>query len=106
MTKPNNFPREGEHQSVTRDAVDKFQNERPVFNREVHYTIGGNIEAEVHSSLIAEREAAITNGSRRLNLASEDLRKGMRAVKPDERTRYIQAQRKAAGQVITKNRSR
>jgi len=106
LRKPNNFPREGMHQTVTRDAVEKLQRERPILDHQVHYTIGGTIETQVHSNLNAEREAAITNGARRLNHASQDLRKGLQAAKPDDRTRYIQVQRKASAQGLVKTRSR
>jgi len=94
--KPNNFPREGMHSPVTQQAVKRLENERPVLNPERHYTIGGAAEATVHSSLYAEREAAITNGSRRLNHASDKVRTQFAAHKSDARTEYIRAQREAA----------
>ena len=94
--KPNNFPREGMHSPVTRDAVKKLERERPVLNTERHFTIGGEIETVVHSNLYAEREAAITNGARSLNRASDRLYKATEALKPDPRTKYIREQREAA----------
>lgn len=94
--KPNNFPREGMHSSVTREAVKRMERERPLLNSERHYTIGGEAEAIVHSNVYAEREAAITNGSRRLNHASDKVRAEFVATNPDARTEYIRAQRKAA----------
>lgn len=98
MKSPNNFPREGMQSTVTKSAVRKLEQERPVLNAELHYTIGGDCEASVHTNLNAEREAAITNGSRRLNMASEAIAKGFAVARPDDRTQYIQAQRQAAKQ--------
>ncbi len=67
---PNNFPREGQHSPVTRAEINKLERERPALNAEMHYTIGGDVEASVHSNLNAEREAAITNGVKSLSKAS------------------------------------
>lgn len=92
----NNFPREGMHSVVTRSEVKKLERERPALNAELHYTIGGDAESSVHSNLNAEREAAITNGSRRLNQASVSIAKGFSAARPDDRIKYIQALRAAA----------
>lgn len=94
--KPNSFPREGQHQIVTRDAVEAFEQERPTLDAALHYTIDGPDETQVHSSLNAEREAAITNGSRRLAKASEALAQGMQRTKPDARAEYIRMHRQAA----------
>ncbi len=94
--KPNNFPREGQHSPVTRDALRAMENERPVLNCELHYTIGGGMEADVHSNVYAEREAAITNGSRRLNRASDTVQHGFTAAKPGLKSEYIRAQQKVA----------
>ncbi len=93
---PNNFPREGQHRPVTRDAVRRLEHERPRHNVERHYTIGGTVEAVVHSTANAEREAAITYGSRRLNHSSRAFRKGFESARPNARTEYIRAQRQAA----------
>jgi len=93
--KPNNFPREGKHNPVTSKGVKRLEQTRPVLNAERHYTIGGDTETQVYSNLNAEREAAITNGARSLNLASHKVRTGFEAAKPDKRTAYIQAQRQA-----------
>lgn len=104
--KPNNFPREGEHAPVTRNAVRKLERERPVHNAALHYTIGGDTEALVHSSVYAEREAAIAAGSRRLNQASNTVHEGFVAAKPGVRTEYIRAQRQAAQNHPARNMSR
>ncbi|MEM9765014.1 MAG: hypothetical protein AAF968_21335 [Pseudomonadota bacterium] len=74
MKKPNNFPREGLHTPVTSEAIERMEAERPTLNEELHYTIGGTVEAEVHSNANAEREAAITAGSRRLQESTAILR--------------------------------
>lgn len=95
---PNNFPREGLHTTVTKDAVKRLERQRPVQNMGMHYTIGGSIEATVHSNLNAEREAAITNGARALNGAAQKMQDGFQASKPDARTEYIRAQLTAARQ--------
>lgn len=72
--RPNNFPREGEHNIVTRAAVKRLEAERPTPNLGIHHTIGGDVETLVHSTANAEREAAITSGMRRLEQSSADLR--------------------------------
>ena len=96
MSNPNNFTREGEHSTVTKEGVRQLERERPTHNAERHYTIGGDVEASVHSNANAEREAAITHGNRRLNAASAKARAGFVAAKPSMRTEYIRAQRVAA----------
>lgn len=93
---PNNFPREGQHRTVTRDAVQRLERARPRHNVKRHYTIGGTVEAVVYSTANAEREAAITYGARRLNHSSRAFRKSFEASRPDARTEYIRAQRQAA----------
>ena len=96
MKRPNNFPREGQHNMVTKDAIEKLERDRPNLNHEVHYTMGGTVETQVHSTLMAEREGAITRGARCLNTASKQLQKGIEAAKPDARTEYIRKHREAA----------
>lgn len=92
MTRPNNFPREGMHEPVTQDELKRMQCERPVLNTELHYTIGGEVEATVHSNLAAEREAAIANGAKRLHQVSQQVSNDFEVSKPDARTEYIRAQ--------------
>lgn len=104
--RPNNFPREGQHNPVTRDAVKTLERERPKLNEQRHYTIDGGVEAEVHSSVNAEREAAITTGARRLSQTSQQIRKGFNAAKPTARTEYIRAQLQAAKTHPARNVSR
>lgn len=96
MKGTNNFPREGNHTTVTREAVKRLERERPTLNPELHYTIGGVVETSVHSNANAERQAAITAGSRRLNQASDKMHHGFEAAKPSARTEYIRMQRHAA----------
>ncbi|MEL6210685.1 MAG: hypothetical protein AAFR44_11020, partial [Pseudomonadota bacterium] len=54
---PNNFPREGYHTPVTSDAIRRLEAERPRLNAELHYTIGGTVEAEPVPPLEPEPEA-------------------------------------------------
>lgn len=91
--KPNNFPREGMHTAVTREAVKRLEAQRPTSNAQLHYTIGGSVETIVHSNVNAEREAAIAAGNRLLAKASQDLRAGFERSGGDARARYIRAQR-------------
>ena len=115
--KPNNFPREGEHNPVTRDHIAKLENERPTLNRELHYTIGGPVEAEVCSSVSMEHESAILQGWRLLTLASGQLHSDHRAAARPEpepqraggkhlsaRAAYIREQKAAAQYGRTQNR--
>ena len=69
----NNFPREGEHSTVTRDMLDYIRKARAKSNARIDYTIGGPSETHVHSSLHAQNEAAITNGERALNRAHKNI---------------------------------
>ena len=91
--KPNNFQREGLHGTVTRDGVKRLEAERPTLNVERHYTIGGAVETLVHSNANAEREAAITIGSRRLQQASSQLRQNFEAPQDTARADYIRQQK-------------
>lgn len=94
----NNFPREGQHQIVTRAAVETLERQRPILNVVRHYTIEGEIETLVHSSANAEREAAIVNGSRRLQVASDALRGGFDQPDRAGRAEYIRQQKAVAMQ--------
>lgn len=96
MKRPNNFPREGAHAPITRAAVDRLECQRPTLNAEMHYTIGGTVETAVHSNENAEREAAITNGARRLQAASDRLRDSFKAPDAPTRAEYIRHQKAAA----------
>lgn len=69
----NNFPREGEHNTVTAESVEQMERERPHHGATLDYTIGGAIEAEVHTTLEADRTYAINRGHRILNQAANDL---------------------------------
>ena len=69
----NNFPREGEHNTVTAEDIERMERERPQHNPHLDYTIGGSVEAHVHTSIEAEREYAINRGHRILNQAANDL---------------------------------
>jgi len=120
MTKPpNNFPREGQHDTVTRSHIRKLESERDKRNATLEYTIGGTTEAHVHSCVAAEREAAITQGSRRLRQASAKLRQAhvesvhqgrakaqFNQAKDPSRAAYIRAQQRQAEQARQKQRAR
>jgi hypothetical protein len=69
----NNFPREGEHTTVTRDQLDYMRKARAKMNSRMDYTIGGLSEARVHTNLHAQNEAAITNGERALHRAHKNI---------------------------------
>ena len=96
--KPNNFPREGMHSTVTRAAVERLNAERDAPNPGMHLTIGGTVETVVHAHVNAEREAAITAGSRRLQQSSQDLRTQFKHPERDARTAYVREQ-----QALTEN---
>lgn len=96
--KPNNFPREGMHQPVTRDAVKRLEAERPTPNAEMHYTIGGTVETAVHSNVNAEREVAIATGARRLAQSSQNLRAELKRSCGDDRAAYVRGQKATAMQ--------
>ena len=70
---PNNFPREGETNPVTRDHLEQLKASRPIPNTSLDYTIGGGTEAVVHASVEAERNYSITTGERILKRSSDDL---------------------------------
>ena len=72
---PNNFPRDGEHNTVTAAGVEQMEREASQPNMTLDYTIGGTIEAEVHASIEAERIYAINRGHSILNQAANDLRR-------------------------------
>lgn len=72
MTKaPNNFPREGGHSPVTVDRLKALEKNRPTPQHGVNYTIGGVVEAAVHTTVEAERNYALTSGYKRLQTASD-----------------------------------
>ena len=62
---------------ITKEALERLRSERPQRKTELHYTIGGAIEAQVHSSLEAERIGKINRGDRAMNKAVQDFRHNM-----------------------------
>lgn len=71
--KPNNFPREGQHNTITKAALDKLEAERPKHNKTLDYTIGGTIETQVHSNVEASRNYALRSGHKRIREISDKL---------------------------------
>lgn len=67
-------PSEGTLFIITRDAVEAAARQRPAPVPELTYTLGGPIEAWVHSDTEAERRAWIMRGERALESARLRLR--------------------------------
>ncbi|MCJ8274572.1 MAG: hypothetical protein MJK04_34885 [Psychrosphaera sp.] len=59
---------------ITKAELERLRSTRPSHNQELHYTIGGAIETQVHSSLEVERIGKLNRGDRRLQEALADLR--------------------------------
>lgn len=59
---------------ITKMELERLRAARPRHNNELHYTIGGTIEQQVHSSLDAERIGKLNQGDRRLQEALNELR--------------------------------
>ncbi len=59
---------------ITKMELERLRSTRPSHNNELHYTIGGAIEQQVHSSLEAERIGKLNQGDRRLQEALEEMR--------------------------------
>jgi len=72
-TKPNNFPREGEHNTVTKAALDHLESNRAKHNSDLDYTIGGTVETIVHTTVEGDRNYALNAGYRRLNEVSQKV---------------------------------
>ena len=62
--------------TVTKDQLDALQRPQAP-NAELTYTIGGPVEASVHSSVEAERIGALTRGERQFSQAVEGFRTAM-----------------------------
>ena len=60
---------------IHKDELERLRRDRPTNNAEVHYTIGGTIETQVHSTLESECIGELNQGDRRLAEALEDLRR-------------------------------
>lgn len=71
--KPNNFPREGQHNTVTRETLSKLEANRAKPNNGLDYTIGGTRETIVHSNVEADRNYALNAGHRRLGELSQKV---------------------------------
>lgn len=74
-SKPNNFPREGQHNTITKGALERLEAERPKPSQNLDYTIGGTRETHVHASIEAERNYALNAGYRRFKEISEKLQR-------------------------------
>lgn len=66
--------------TITRDYLKGLEAQRPQANVELHYTIGGSVETEVHSSLQAELTGAINQGYRHLAEASQNFNHDLKAA--------------------------
>lgn len=71
--KPNNFPRQGQHNIITKDALSKLEADRAKPNQTLDYTIGGSREQYVRSNVEAERNYALNTGNRRFREVSTKL---------------------------------
>ena len=70
---PNHWPREGQHNPVTREMVSVFEQALGDHKAELDYTIGGTVETQVHATVEAARQYAVNRGHRILENASNDL---------------------------------
>lgn len=71
--KPNNFPREGDHNTITRDGLKQLEANRSKPNASLDYTIGGTRETVVHTNVEADRNYALNSGHRRMSGLSEKV---------------------------------
>lgn len=69
--KPNNFPRDGDHSTVTRDHIETLKANRSAPQQSLDYTIGGTTETSVHKAVESGRVYAINQGERLLQEASQ-----------------------------------
>lgn len=69
----NNFPREGQHNTVTREHLDKLARDSAVPNQTLNYTIGGPAETYVHTNLDADRAARRARGEKILRESTAKL---------------------------------
>lgn len=69
----NHWPREGQHNPVTRDGVSAFEQAQRDHKAEIDYTIGGTVESQVHTTVEAARQYAVNRGHRILRHAANDL---------------------------------
>ncbi|PCJ62736.1 MAG: hypothetical protein COA58_16720 [Bacteroidetes bacterium] len=115
---PNNFPREGQHNTITRANLDSIEANRSKPNTELNYTIGGSVETQVHSNIEADRNYALTVGHKRFSELSQKLQtdhvfsanKGrakaqFKAINDDTPT-YAQMQRAAAAEAKAKRQEK
>ncbi|MBB4123960.1 hypothetical protein [Martelella radicis] len=114
--KPNNFPRAGEHNTVTRAHLETLEAHRAKPQAQLAYTIGGIQETQAHSVIETERNHAIRTGHARLNAVSEQMRSDLTFASQEGRAKadfnarssaeqsYADAQRKAAERARTRSR--
>ena len=67
------FNGEAQSQTVTRDGLKEAEQNRPVPNVSLDYTIGGTAETSVHSNVEAERIYQLNSGYRTLYEASDNM---------------------------------
>ncbi len=59
---------------ITKKALEQLRVSQPKLNNELHYTIGGSIEAQVHSEVEAQRVHKLKHGEYRLQKALQEMR--------------------------------
>lgn len=116
--KPNNYLKEGEHNTVTKEGLKQIEAQRAWPNVSMDYTIGGTIETVVHSNVEAERNYVLTRGHQRMNMASQKLQhdyvfaankgrsKAQFQATNDTGKTYAQIQRENAAKAKTKKKTR
>ena len=62
---------------VTKGQLEQIRKLRPKQNHELHYTIGGVVEARVHSSAEAERVGMLNRGDHLMHEAVEQFENNM-----------------------------
>lgn len=102
---PNNFPRQGEDNFVTRDHLEQLKTQRSVPNQSLDYTIGGGTETVVHSSLEAERNYAITTGERILKRSSDNMDRSFtpKSLKGHSKAQFETAHDQAKAEYVKEN---
>ncbi len=59
---------------ITKAELEQLRVSQPKLNNELHYTIGGTIETQVHAAVETERVSKLKHGEYRLQKALEEMR--------------------------------
>ncbi|MFV1607138.1 hypothetical protein VWY06_01965 [Phaeobacter sp. JH20_10] len=80
VSAPNNYPREGEHNTVTASQITRLEQHRDKLNNVLTYTLGEDAQVKIQAAAHAAGNYEYTRGHQILSEASQTIRRDVNAA--------------------------